>query len=433
MKVIASVALLAALTVNACRDLDRSSHDLRIVTATVTKGDIVDTVSVTGRLEPIDTVTIGAQASGRVAEIDVDYNSIVHRGDVLARLDPSTEQTRVDESQAGLRRAANDVERLKVALADAQKRYRRVQALRDRRLAPQADLDTAAVSLKLAEAQLRAGQAAERQARATLDQRLVDRARTVITAPMDGVIVSRSIEVGQTIAARVQAPVLFTLAARLTAMQALARVTQADIAKVHPGQPVRFRVDAYPNEEFAGTVSQVRLSPTLVRNVVTYPTVIDVPNAQRKLRPGMTANVAIQVATRRNVVRVPEVATRFSPSIETLDVIGSVADRDASGTSDSRQPPADAVSTEGNDGDMSTPTIASDRAREDEVWVMRDGELLPVDVELGIEDGEHVELVEGDLQPGDEVVSNVLDPNARVRPAPRWSDFFRQPGNRRRR
>ncbi len=293
-----------------------------VATATVTRGDIVETVGATGTLQAVTTVQVGTQVSGTIQSLNADFNSLVKKGQVLARLDPSLFQTQIEQSRANLIRAQADLERLRVTLADAQTKLNRARELSSRSLIPRTELETAEVNVRSAEAQIRSSEAQVTQAQASLNQSEVNLEHTVITAPIDGLVISRNVDVGQTVAASMQAPTLFVLAADLTKMQVVANLDESDVGRIRPKQAVTFRVDAYPAETFRGTVSQVRLEPKVQQNVVTYATVIDVPNDGLKLKPGMTANVSVEIARATNVLRVPNVALRFRPTNEIFTALG---------------------------------------------------------------------------------------------------------------
>jgi HlyD family secretion protein len=300
----------------------RTPRPPEITTVGLSRGDIVDAVSATGTLEAVTTVQVGTQVSGTIMELLADFNDQVRRGDVIARLDPSLFETQVEQARANLVRAQADVERLRVAAEDADRKLQRARELRDRRLISENDFESAEVAARAARAQLRSAEAQVEQARASLNQAQVNLEHTVIRAPIDGIVISRNVDVGQTVAASMQAPTLYVLAADLRHMQVNANIDEADIGRIRPGQRVRFRVDAYPLDEFVGTVSEVRLQPTVVQNVVTYTTVIDAPNDGLKLKPGMTATVAIEVARRENVLRIPNAALRFRPTREVFAALG---------------------------------------------------------------------------------------------------------------
>jgi HlyD family secretion protein len=293
-------------------------------TAAVTRGDVVDTVGATGTLQAVTTVQVGTQVSGTIQSLYADFNSLVRKNQVLARLDPSLFETQIEQARANLIRAQADLDRLRVSLEDARTKLNRANELSGRQLIPQSDLETAQVNVRSIEAQIRSSEAQVTQARASLNQNEVNLQHTVIRAPIDGLIISRNVDVGQTVAASMQAPTLFVLAADLTKMQVVANLDESDVGRIRPGQHVSFRVDAYPAEDFDGSVSQVRLQPIVQQNVVTYATVIDVPNPELKLKPGMTANVNVEVRKRSNVLRLPNAALRFRPTNEIFAALGQM-------------------------------------------------------------------------------------------------------------
>ena len=292
-----------------------------ISTVAVTEGDVVDTVGATGALEAVTTVQVGSQVSGIIQDLYVDYNSIVREGDVLMRLDPSLFETQIEQARANLVRAEADTERLEVAVDDAKTQLARSQDLVQRELIPDTEFEAAQVNLRSAEAQLKSAEAQVVQAQASLNQNEVNLEHTVIRAPIDGIVISRLVDMGQTVAASLQAPELFVLAADLTKMRVIANIDESDVGRIRPDQRVTFTVDAYPTEEFEGSVSQIRLEPVVQQNVVTYATVIDAPNPDLKLKPGMTATVSLEIARRENVVRIPSAALRFRPSAQVFAVL----------------------------------------------------------------------------------------------------------------
>ncbi len=296
--------------------MTRPEKEPDVRTGQVSRGDIVDVVAATGTLEAVTTVQVGTQVGGIIQELYADFNSIVRKGQVIARLDPTLLQTNIEQQRANVTRSEADLDRLKVGLADAQQKLDRAKALFEKNLLPRTDLETAQVNVQSAQAQIKSSEAGLVQAKSQLNTAEVNMAHTVITAPIDGIVISRAVEPGQTVNAGMSAPTLFILAADLTKMQVNANIDEADVGRMRPGQVVSFRVDAFPTETFTGTVEQVRLQPTTVQNVVTYQTVIDVPNQQLKLKPGMTANVSIEVNRKSNVLRIPASAVRFRPTPE---------------------------------------------------------------------------------------------------------------------
>ena len=375
------------------------------VTAAVTRGDVIAKVDATGTLAPVKTVQVGSQVSGTIKALHADYNSEVKKGQVVAELDPSLFQTQVDQARSTLVKVQADGDRAKVELDDAMSKARRAQELYDQKLISRNDLETAQATAAQAAAAIKSAQAMVTQARASLNQTQVNLAHTIITAPIDGIVISRSVDVGQTVAASMQAPTLFLIAQDLGHMQVSASIDESDIGRIAAGQPVTFRVDAYPTQTFRGTVSQVRLEPKTDQNVVSYTTMIDVPNEDLKLKPGMTANVTVQTAMEENVLRVPNAALRFRPP-PTQPEAGT---QPGSGTRDS----GSAVRPTATTGSGSTPRTfgagGGDRnfAR---VFVLRDGQFVPVRVRTGVSDGTMTAIVDGELKEGDQVVTGMSQP-----------------------
>jgi HlyD family secretion protein len=329
----ALIGLLIVLAIGAGAGayyIRRGGPDVQVNTSPITRGDIVDTVGASGTLQAVTTVQVGSQVSGNISFLGADFNSIVKKGQVIARLDPSLfdaqlQQARANlqQTRANLTKSQSDLERAKVMLVDAQQKYTRAKELAAKQLLPQSDLDAAKIAVDSAQAALASAeatvaqtQAAVSQSQATVNQNQVNLDHATIEAPIDGIIIQRSVDVGQTVAASMQAPTLFIIAADLTKMQVNANIDEADVGRIRPGQHVTFKVDAYPADTFEGTVSQIRLQPVVVQNVTTYGTVIDVPNAQLKLKPGMTANVKVEIAKKTDVLRVPNAALRFRPSTD---------------------------------------------------------------------------------------------------------------------
>ena len=292
------------------------------MTGVVTRGAVVETVEATGTLQPVDTVEVGSQVTGTVKTLGADFNSLVTEGQVLATLDPASLQAQVDQAAATVARLAADVNRAKVTLADAETKLRRADALSRDQLISAADLDTARSTRDAAQASVVSAQAQVVQGRASLDQARVNLGHTIIRAPSAGVVLSRNVEVGQTVTSGLQTPTLFVIARDLQKMELQASVDEADIAHVAAGQAVAFTVDAHGARQFAGRVSQVRLQPIVAQNVVSYTTMIDVDNPDLALKPGMTATVRIQTARADDTLRVPAAAVRFRPTAEMLQAMG---------------------------------------------------------------------------------------------------------------
>ena len=323
MKKVPIVIVLVTLGITAYGYLGFRTTEFvpEVSTVALVRGDVVDTVGATGALEAVTTVQVGSQVSGIIEALYADFNSIVRAEDVIARLEPSLFESQVEQSRANLARSEADVQRLRVSLEDAQTQLRRSEELAARDLISASELEASQVAVRSAEAQLLSSEASVIQSRASLNQSEVNLGHTVITAPIDGIVIARQVDVGQTVAASMSAPELFIIAADLTKMQVIANIDESDVGRIRPGQAVTFTVDAYGAEEFEGTVSQIRLEPVVLQNVVTYATVIDVPNNDLRLKPGMTATVTLEIARRENVLRVPNSALRFRPNPEMFAVL----------------------------------------------------------------------------------------------------------------
>jgi len=286
-------------------------------TAQVERGDIRVAISATGTLSAISTVTVGSQISGQVTDVLVDFNSQVRQGDVLARIDPRTYEAQIEQGAAQVASARASLAQAQATLRNAELDYRRKADLGTQKLVAQADVDQARAALDQARAQVASTQAQIRQQTASTETTRVNLERTVITSPVDGVVLTRTIEPGQTVAASLQAPELFTIAEDLSKMKIELAVDEADIGQVKAGQAVSFTADAFPDRQFRGVVDQVRLAATTTNNVVTYPVVVSVDNADNTLLPGLTVNAEIEVSNRQDVLKVSNAALRYKPVGET--------------------------------------------------------------------------------------------------------------------
>lgn len=357
-------------------------------TEAVSRGDVSATVSATGTLSAVTTVQVGSQVSGVISALYADFNSQVKKGQLLAELEPTSFLQTVEQRQA-------DVTRSQIEAANAQVNYNRQKRLAASGLIARAELDAAKAAYDSARAQLAQSQAALRQAKTNLGY-------TKIYSPVDGQVVDRSYDVGQTVAASFSAPTLFTIAQDLTKMQVQASVDQSDIGQVKVGQPVRFTVDAYPDEQFRAAVSQVRLNATVNQNVITYPVIIAVANPDLKLRPSMTADVTIQVSTVRDALLVPNAALRFRPATEE----GREGQQGRQGGNRGGFNRSGGGSGSGKAG----------RQRGQSVYVLAKSEngketgLRQVRLQTGITDGRHTQVLRvlsGPLNPGDPVVTGL--------------------------
>jgi HlyD family secretion protein len=387
---------------------------LRVSTAIVTDGPMTRRVVASGTLQAVTTVEVGTQESGIVQTLLVDYNSFVHAGDIVARLDPSLYDAQYQAAQAALGEAEAASAQARAALAsdrtsveDARTKLARAQSLAGRDLIPKADLDAARIAADEAAADVNAAVAGVAQAdagvteaKAVLAQAAVNVDRTIIRSPIDGIVVDRDVDVGQTLAASVQSPVLFRIAADLTRMQVQVDVDESDVGGLAEGESASFSVESFPGETFHGTVSQVRLQPvvqqtaavtavsggaptpqtTSIPTVVSYTAIVDVANLDLRLRPGMTAEVIVAGDTREHVVRIPNTALSFRPPAEILAAVGE-------------HEPASVNAKERG-------------ARQ--VWEYDGRQFTPVLVHAGLADGGWTELVSGNLRPGDELVTNAV-------------------------
>jgi HlyD family secretion protein len=294
----------------------------QVMQVKVSRGDIIEVVNATGTLEPMRRVDVGSQVSGVVQEIFVDYNHIVKQGQVLAKIDPSLLQVQVEIQEANIERQQMEIENQKVQLEDLKVKLARAQALFDKQLVNQQQLDEAALAVKNRDAQIASQQKQMVQSEANLRQAKLNVSYTTIVSPIDGVVVERRVDRGQTVQSSMNAPTFFALATDLRTLRLSAGVDEADIGRVEVGQKVMFKVDAYGGQEFEGTVDTVRLNATNTNNVVTYPVWIRVPNPELKLRPAMTATLRVIIQTATNVVRVPNQALRFRPNNDIYTALG---------------------------------------------------------------------------------------------------------------
>jgi HlyD family secretion protein len=385
---------------------------LRLDTARVDRGHIVAKVTATGTLSAIVTVQVGSQVSGRIQALYADFNSPVKKGQRIAKIDPQLFQASVEQARANFLAAQGNLAKTKAQALDAQRQLARNRSLAERKLVAQADLDTSESSYDAAEATVQAAQGSVEQARAALHQAQVNLAYTDIVSPTNGVVISRNVDVGQTVAASLQAPTLFVIAEDLGKMQVDTSVAEADVGRLRAGMPASFTVDAYPSEAFRGTVRQIRNAPQTVQNVVTYDAVVDVANPELKLKPGMTANVTFVYAEKDDVLRIPNAALRFRPTPEMTAALrgggGGAGARGRSGAGASGG--AGASRGVGAGASSAAATVAAATPDRRTIWVMRGESPAPVRVRTGISDGSVTEIVEGEVEAGDAVVTDAIGP-----------------------
>jgi HlyD family secretion protein len=286
----------------------------------LSRGDLVATVSATGTLSPLITVLVGSQVSGTIESLSADFNMPVKTGDVIAQIEPSLFAAKVAEAEANLKSAEAARDKAAVTVNEARRNLKRVASLESRKLVSDSDVDAARFALEADEAEFRLQVAAVAESQAALDHERFNLEHTTIRAPIDGVVISRNVDVGQTVAASLQAPTLFTIAQDLTRMQIETDVDESFIGMVKEGDPVSFSVFAYPQRTFSGTLAQVRLEPKIEAGVVKYNCIVHVDNGDLLLKPGMTATVAIEVERHSDVLKVPNAALRFVPPIPSAEV-----------------------------------------------------------------------------------------------------------------
>jgi HlyD family secretion protein len=373
----------------------RSGQDVgKYRTAVVDRGDVAMNVTATGTISAVTTVLVGSQVSGIISALHADFNTPVTRGQLLAELDPTPFEATVAQRRA-------DVAQAQVRLANSRVQFNRQKQLLEKQLVAQADFDQAKADFDELAAQSVQVQAALVQAETNLGY-------TKIRSPIDGVVVDRQYDIGQTVAASFQAPTLFTIAQDLTKMQVQADVDQSDIGRIEVGQTAKFTVDAYPEDEFVGAITQVRLNATVNQNVVTYPVIVGVENAEKKLRPKMTADLSVEVDRVRDVLRIPNAALRFRPPEEDSGASrgGSRAGSGAAGRGGrnaARGPGggiAGAAEGLGDGGSGGEP----DRNWQAVYRLEADGRLARVRVRTGLSDGRFSQVLEGELAAGDAIV-----------------------------
>jgi len=417
--IVVGVLVAAGLAAWAWKGSGGGKAELKIDTAKAERGRIVAKVTASGTLSAIVTVQVGSQVSGRVAELRADFNSAVKKGDLIARIDPQLFQAAAEQASANLMAAQGNLARAKAQAADARRQAERASQLAAQKLVAQADADTAQSNADALAASVQAAEGSVAQSRAALNQARVNLAYTDIRSPTSGTVISRNVDVGQTVAASLQAPTLFVIAEDLAKMQVDTSVAEADVGRLQAGMNATFTVDAYPSEVFKGTVRQIRNSPQTVQNVVTYDAVVDVANPELKLKPGMTANVTFIYAEKEDVLKVPNAALRFKPPPGMLPDAGPNGRSGPRGDGQGRA--AGGGQGGGQGGGRGGATTAGAGGGRPEgrgpetldrrtVWVMKEGRPSPVRVRTGISDGSATEILEGPLEAGAEVITDAAGP-----------------------
>ena len=369
---------------------------VRYRSAAVERGPVISLVTATGTINPVVSVQVGTQVSGMIKSLHADFNSVVKAGDIVAVIDPEPLKARRDQAASNLEMSKANVARARTDLAQRKRELDRVKSLVAQEFVSQNDVDVAVTNFQAAEAQMNVAGAQVKQAEAALNAVELELKYTVIRSPVNGIVVARNVEVGQTIAASFATPNLFLIALDLTKMQVDTNVSESDIGGITEGKEATFTVDAYPGYPFSGTIRQVRLAPINVQNVVTYNVVVSVDNQDLRLKPGMTANVSIVVAQRDAVLKVPNAALRFTPPTGV-----SQADRSTPGGKPTKEKGAAQAAGIGKG------TMAPRRT----VWTQGpSGELDPIQVQTGISDGLATEILSEELSEGALVVVGIDRP-----------------------
>ena len=366
----------------------KRTPEISYKTAKIERGTIVSAVAATGNLSAVTTVQVGTQVSGTIQKLYVDYNSRVKKGQAIAEIDPSLFNAAVEQSHGNFLSSEANLQKARVTLADAERTYSRNKKLLADGIISQGDYDVAETAWQSAKAGLKAAEGSVAQTRGSLMQSKTNLRYSVIRSPVDGVIISRSIDVGQTVAASFQTPTLFTIAQDLTKMQIEVSVDEADISRIKMDQSASFTVDSYPEQSFKGKVVQIRNAPIITQNVVTYVTVVNVDNTDLKLKPGMTANVSIEVARKDDALKLPPSALRFKPKSKT----------------DESKQVKQAAAPAGNGPRGGGKPVGRKGPGGQQVYILKDNKPVAVPIKTGIANNSAIELLESTLKEGDEVI-----------------------------
>jgi HlyD family secretion protein len=383
----------------------KRTPEIKYKTAPIERGSIVSSVAATGNLSAVTTVQVGTQVSGTIQKIYVDFNSRVNKGQAIAEIDPSLFNASVEQSQGNYLSAEANLQKAKVALADAERTLKRNKKMLADGIISQGDFDVTETTVQSLKAAVKAAEGVLGQTRGSLMQSRTNLRYSVIRSPVDGVVISRAVDVGQTVAASFSTPTLFTIAQDLTKMQIEVSVDEADISRILLEQKATFTVDSYPEQTFKGKVIQIRSAPIITQNVVTYVVVVNVDNSDMKLKPGMTANVSIEVAKKDDVLKLPPAALRFKPKT-------NADEAKEKGNGASGQKTANTVATAGGKG---APGKGRDKSQK--VYLLKEGKPVAVQIKSGIANNNSIELVESELKEGDEVIIEQIGADSKKKAA----------------
>lgn len=410
-----SITCLGFLTVAffACQNESSSNGTGKYRTAKLDRGNLSITVTATGTLQAVTTVQVGTQVSGVISKLNVDFNDRVEEGQIVAELDRDLLQARLTQDRASLSRSEANLSKLEVERADAARNLERQKELFEKKIASQTDLDGADLRVQNAIAQIQIAKAELDQARSAVSMSEINLAHATIRSPISGIVISRSVDVGQTVAASLSAPTLFTIANDLSKMWVLANIDEADIGQIQTAQKATFTVDSFPDRDFEARVRQVRLQPTTIQNVVMYTVVLDVDNPNGLLLPGLTANLSILVDRAENALRVPNAALRFEAPEESQASASTATPK----TGGERAMPSNGGNRRSakDDGGEAKP------GKPGRVYLWQNEQLHPVKIRIGRSDGAFTEILSGDVKEGDEIVlGQQIEKNSNSMPRSPW-------------
>jgi HlyD family secretion protein len=374
-------------------------HGPKYRTGKIERGDLRVVVAATGTVQPYLLVQVGTQVTGTIQKLHVDFNSQVKKGEVVAQIDPAPFQAKVDQDKANVAKAQADVVRVKAQLLQAEKELARSRELQKKDLISASELDAAVATFDALAAQVKVSEASVAQAQAALESSTVNLQYTTIVSPIDGIVIARSVDVGQTVAASLQAPTIYVIADDMKKVQIQASVAEADIGRITENMAVSFTVDAHKDERFRGKVFQIRLSPTTVQNVVTYTVMIDAENPGNKLLPGMTANVTFDIAQYRDILKIPNAALRFTPPVDVTAAAKPVEPAPA---------PDPSTPKSGDPGQGKPSRGQRKKEPQNRVWVTSPAGPVAVPITADATDGSWTRLAKGELTEGQEVIIGVI-------------------------
>lgn len=377
-KILISLFILIIICISIFFFIRNTEHKPKFKTEILTKGDITEAITASGTVNPVTNISVGTQVSGTIKAIYADFNSPVKKGQTLAQIDPSLFEAQVAQTQANVYNAQANLQRVQSILANDEKIYKRNKSLYAQNFIAKSEVDLAESNYNVDKAQIASARAQIAQASASLRNNLTNLRYTKIISPVNGIVISRNVDVGQTVAASFQTPTLFLVAQDLTKMQIDTNVAEADIGKVQVGQSVEYTLDGYSDQTFKGKVKQIRISPTTVQNVVTYDVVVNVDNKDLKLKPGMTANVSIITSKKNNILLVPNACLRFTP----------IKDEDAP-----------KYKTQG-------------------LWILKEEKPKRINIKTGVSDGSFTEIISDKLHAGESVIIDTLDKSKKRRGTP---------------